>query len=238
MGHFNKEEFGEKLRKARKMKGYSLDNLAYAINKNATTIGRYEKGEIMPDAETISLMCEELGISEYELFKCDEKINNTENSLNPFNTNKLYLYYNAYYAKSDKYDKGKFVLNIIEKDGICKVDMTDYKTGKIYLSGYLLADTNIAVFVLENYKETNLRLEVTEIILNIARGTNTLMMGTLNCTNKYYIPCFRKCLVSEKDQEFSDEMYDKVKITEKELEELKEKNIWYADVVNKDDFEE
>ena len=33
-------------------------------------------------------------------------------------------------------------------------------------------------------------------------------------------------------------MYDKVKITEKELEELKEKNIWYADVVNKDDFEE
>ena len=69
MGHFNKEEFGEKLRKARKMKGYSLDNLAYAINKNATTIGRYEKGEIMPDAETISLICEVLGISEYELSK-------------------------------------------------------------------------------------------------------------------------------------------------------------------------
>ena len=99
------------------------------------------------------------------------------------------------------------MLNIIEKDDICKVDMIDYKTNKIYLSGYLLADTNMAVFVLENYKETNLRLEVTEIILNIARGTNTLMMGTLNCTNKYYIPCFRKCLISENDLEF-DEMND------------------------------
>ena len=64
------------------------------------------------------------------------------------------------------------------------------------------------------------------------------MMGTFNSTNGYYIPSLRKCLVSEQDLEFSDEMYDKVKITEKELEELKEKNIWYADVVNKDDFEE
>ena len=238
MGHFNKEEFGERLKQFRKAKGYSLDYVGLKIKKNATTVGRYENAEIMPDAETISLMCEVLGISEYELFKSDEKINNKENSNNPFNTNKLYLYYNAYYAKSDKYDKGKFVLSIIEKDGICKVDMMDYKTNKIYFSGYLLADTNIAVFVLENYKETNLRLEVTEIILNIARGTNTLMMGTLTCTNKNYIPAFRKCLISETDLEFSDEMYDKVKITEKELEELKEKNIWYADVVNKDDFEE
>lgn len=238
MGRFNKKEFGERLRNARRMKGYSLDNLAYAIDKNATTIGRYEKGEIMPDAETISLMCDELEIPEYELFKNNEKINNTENSKNPFNTNKLYLYYNAYYAKSDKYDKGKFVLNIIEKDDICRVDMVDYKTNKIYLSGYMLADTNIAVFVLENYKETNLRLEVTEIILNIARGTNTLMMGTLNCTNGNYIPSLRKCLISTKDLEFSDEMFEKVKITEKELKELKEKNIWYADVINKDDFED
>ena len=238
MGRFNRKEFGERLKAFRKAKGFSLDYIGYKINKNATTVGRYENAEIMPDAETISLICEVLGISEYELFKNNEQINNLENSINPFNTNKLYLYYNAYYKKADKYDKGKFVLNIIEKDGVCKVDMVDYKTDKIYLSGYMLADTNIAIFILENYKETNLRLEVTEIILNIARGTNALMMGTLNCTNGYYIPSLRKCLISTTDLEFTDEMYDKIKITDKELEELKEKNIWYADVVNKDDFED
>ena len=113
MGHFNKEEFGERLKVFRKAKGYSLDYVGLKIKKNATTVGRYENAEIMPDAETISLLCEVLGISEYELFKSDEKINNKENSKNPFNTNRLYLYYNAYYAKSDRYDKGKFVLNII-----------------------------------------------------------------------------------------------------------------------------
>lgn len=238
MGRFNRKEFGERLKTYRKAKGFSLDYVGYKINKNATTIGRYENAEIMPDAETISLICDVLGISEYELFKNNASINNKENSINPFNTDKLYLYYNAYYKKSDKYDKGKFVLNIIEKDGVCKVDMVDYKTNKIYLSGYMLADTNIAIFILENYKETNLRLEVTEIILNIARGTRTLMMGTLNCTNGYYIPSLRKCLISTNDLEFTDEMYDKIKITDKELDELKEKNIWYADVINKDDFED
>ena len=64
------------------------------------------------------------------------------------------------------------------------------------------------------------------------------MMGTLNCTNGYYIPSLRKCLISTSDLDFTDEMYEKIKITEKELEELKEKNIWYADVINKDDFED
>ena len=238
MGRFNRKEFGERLKSFRKAKGFSLDYIGYKINKNATTVGRYENGEIMPDAETISLICGILGISEFELFRQDELINNPENSKNPFNTNRLYLYYNAYYKKADKYDKGKFVLDIVEKDGIFKVDMIDYRTEKIYLSGYMLADTNIAIFILENYIETNLRLEVTEIIVNIARGTKTLMLGTLNSTNGHYIPSLRKCLISTTDLEFSDEMFEKIKIKEKELEELKETNIWYADVVNKDDYEE
>ena len=138
MGRFNRKEFGERLKCFRKAKGFSLDYIGYKINKNATTVGRYENAEIMPDAETISLICDLLGITEYELFKNDEKINNLENSINPFNTNKLYLYYNAYYKKADKYDKGKFLLKITEKDGICRVGMVDYKTEKIYFSGYML----------------------------------------------------------------------------------------------------
>ena len=51
MGHFNKEEFGERLKQFRKAKGYSLDYVGLKIKKNATTVGRYENAEIMPDAE-------------------------------------------------------------------------------------------------------------------------------------------------------------------------------------------
>ena len=68
MAEFNKKEFGEKLRNARRAKGLSLENVGNAIGKNATTVGRYEKGEVLPDAEQIYLLCNELEISENELF--------------------------------------------------------------------------------------------------------------------------------------------------------------------------
>ncbi len=237
MAEFNKKEFGEKLRNARRAKGLSLENVGNAIGKNATTVGRYEKGEVLPDAEQIYLLCNELEISENELFN-KSKIQNLENSKNPFEVNTLFLYYIAYFPKTNKYDKGKFKLKIIEKEDICQVDMVDYKTNKIYLSGYVLADSNIAVFVLENYKPNNLRLEITEIILNIARGTNELMLGSLHCTNGNYVPSNRKCIISKEDLDFSDDMLEKLKITKSELTELTEKNILYLDVINKYDFEE
>ena len=237
MAEFNKKEFGEKLRNARRAKGLSLENVGNAIGKNATTVGRYEKGEVLPDAEQIYLLCNELEISENELFN-RSKIQNLENSKNPFEVNTLFLYYIAYFPKTNKYDKGKFKLKIIEKEDICQVDMVDYKTNKIYLSGYVLADSNIAVFVLENYKPNNLRLEITEIILNIARGTNELMLGSLHCTNGNYVPSNRKCIISKEDWDFSDDMFEKLKITKSELTELTEKNILYLDVINKYDFEE
>ncbi len=237
MPEFNKKEFGEKLRNARRAKGLSLDNVGNAIGKNATTVGRYEKGEVLPDAEQIYLLCNELEISENELFN-RRKIQNPENSKNPFEVNTLFLYYIAYFPKTDRYDKGKFKLTITEKEDMCQVDMVDYKTNKIYLSGYVLADSNIAVFVLENYKPNNLRLEITEIILNIARGTNELMLGSLHCTNGNYVPSNRKCIISKKDLDFSDDMLERLKITKTELLELTEKNILYLDVINKYDFEE
>lgn len=237
MTEFNKRDFGEKLKKARKSKGLSLDNLGKAVGKNATTIGRYERGEILPDAEQIYLLCNELEISEYELFS-QTKLKNKENSINPFETNLLYLYYIAYYPKTNKYDKGKFKLKITKKNNICFVDFLDYKTDKIYLSGYILSDTNIAIFILENYKPNNLRLEVTEIILNIARGTNDIMLGSLHCTNGNYVPSNRKCIISKKDLNFSDEMLEKLHFTKREINELIDKNILYLDVINKYDFED
>ena len=125
-----------------------------------------------------------------------------------------------------------------EKNNICFVDFLDYKTDKIYLSGYILSDTNIAIFILENYKPNNLRLEVTEIILNIARGTNDIMLGSLHCTNGNYVPSNRKCIISKKDLDFSDEMLEKLHFTRKEINDLIDKNILYLDVINKYDFED
>ena len=194
-------------------------------------------GEIIPNAEQICLICNELGIYEYELFNNTRKITNTENCINPFNIDILYIYYIAYYPKSKKYDKAKFRLKLTQKPDLCRVDFMEYKQEYIYLSGYLQADHHMAVFVFENYKENNLRFELSHIILNIVNGTDKLMLGTFHCTNGEYTPSIRKCIVSKNDIEFTDDLLDKLKITEAEKENLNEHNILYLDITDTYAFE-
>lgn len=237
MSDFNKKDFGENIRKFRRIKGLSQENLAMAIGKTPATVARYETGEITPSAEQIYMICNELDIYEYQLFNSTKKINNTDTIVNPFNTDVLYLYYISYYPKSKKYDKAKFKLKLTEKPDICKVDFMDYKTDYIYLSGYLQADHHMAVFVFENYKENNLRFELSHLIVNIVDGTNKLMLGTFHCTNGEYVPSIRKCLISKEDLEFTDELLDKLKITDIEKEQLDNNNILYLDITNTYDFE-
>ena len=94
MSGFNSKEFGNKLRELRKSKGLSQENLAKVIGKNATTIGRFENGKLIPNAEQIFLICHELEINEQDLFDIDTRIHIKESN-NPFATKTLYVYYNG-----------------------------------------------------------------------------------------------------------------------------------------------
>ena len=238
MGRFNKEEFGMRIKEARKNKGLSTENLAMMLKKSQSTITWYESGEILPDAETISLICDELEITENDLFNSNEKINNKDMSKNPFGVKTLYLYYRAFNRPTNKFVRGKFKLLLREKDNMCKVDMVDYKTNKIYLSGNLLADTHLAIFLLENYKPSSPRLEVTEIILNISDCMDRLMFGSLCCTNHKYIPSLRKCIISKEDVDYDDKIEKMLEISEIDKEHLERENVFYIDIENRDDFEE
>lgn len=238
MGRFNKEEFGNRIKEIRKSKGLSTENLAMMINKSQSIVSRYESGAVLPDAETITILCDALEITENDLFNSNNKISNKDMSMNPFEVKTLYLYYRAYNKSKDKFFRGKFKLVIREKDNICKVDMMDYKTDKIYLSGHILADSNIAIFLLENYKPVSPRLEVTEIILNISDCMDRLMFGTLTSTNGNYVPSIRKCMISKEDVEYDDKIEELLQISDKDKDVLLKENILYIDIENKDDYEE
>ena len=238
MGRFNKEEFGNRIKEIRKSKGLSTENLAMMINKSQSIVSRYESGAVLPDAETITILCDALEITENDLFNSSDKISNKDMSMNPFGVKTLYLYYRAYNKSKDKFFRGKFKLVIREKDNICKVDMMDYKTDKIYLSGHILADSNIAIFLLENYKPVSPRLEVTEIILNISDCMDRLMFGTLTSTNGNYVPSIRKCMISKEDVEYDDRIEELLQISDKDKDVLLKENILYIDIENKDDYEE
>ena len=238
MGRFNKEEFGNRIKEIRRTKGLSTENLAMMINKSQSIISRYESGAVLPDAETITILCDALGITENDLFNSNDKLNNKDMSINPFGVKTLYLYYRAYNKSKDKFFRGKFKLIIREKDNACKVDMVDYKTDKIYLSGHILADSHIAIFILENYKPSSPRLEVTQIILNISDCMDRLMFGTLTSTNGNYVPSIRKCMISKEDVEYDDKIEELLEISNKDKDVLSKENILYIDIENKDDYEE
>lgn len=68
MSNFNSKVFGENLKRYREQKGLSQQNLAESIGKNRTTISRFEQGTLLPNAKEISIICDELGIYESDLF--------------------------------------------------------------------------------------------------------------------------------------------------------------------------
>lgn len=238
MAEFNRKEFAERLKKFRKEKGLSQENLAMSIGKNSSTIARFESGRLIPDAEQIFLLCNELEISECDLFNSSYKIRNNEESINPFGVDTLYIYYNGYYPTSKKFDKCKFKINIITKQNYCELHFVDYKTNKIYMIGHIETDNFMAFLKFNNYKPTSPRLECTQININIANSIDRLMRGVLFCTNGKYEPSCRKCFISKTDLDFTDEMLEELKITTREFEEMEKINIWYVDVENKEDFEQ
>ena len=155
----------------------------------------FDKKTFEKDVAAFWNICDELDIYANDLFdSSNNKIVNKEKSKNPFKTNTLYIYYNAYFPSQKRYGKGKFKIIIHEKYDTCLADLVDYKTNKIYLSGHIYSDETIAVFVLENYKPNNPRLEITQIILNIFDSSRNKFYGTLSCTNGDYIPSIRKCI--------------------------------------------
>lgn len=233
MTHFNKEEFGENIKKNRLAKGLSQENLANTLHKNVSTISRYESGELIPDAEEISEICEELSIYEYDLFKSQNaNIQNKIFSKNPFGTNTLFMYFNAYNYRTKKFGKGKYKLLFTEKPDMIKVEHINLYDNKAYSVGYALADDSVCFIVLENNKSISARLDVCQIEINICNGVDGLMLGSFYGTNSQYIPSLRKCYFSKDDIPFTDKMFDELKVSNNEMQTLKKQNALYLDIFN------
>ena len=71
MSEFDSKDFGERIKNYRIKKGLSQENIATSLGKSKAIVSRYEKGEVIPDAEDVSIICEELGIYEADLYEND-----------------------------------------------------------------------------------------------------------------------------------------------------------------------
>lgn len=233
MVNFDSKTFGKNIKKYRNEKGLSQQNLADLINKNRATICRFENGELLPNAEEISIICDELGIYESDLFNRDFAFSNKKNIVNPFGTDTLYVYFNAYNTNTKKFNKDKWIIKIKPKADRIEVDFINSHDKSIYSTGYMLTDDMVAFLSFENYKPNQMRLDICEMVIRVCYGTDELMLGAYFGTNAQYEPSIRKCYFSKKDIEFTDEMFENLKPTDSELQNLKKNYALYLDIFKK-----
>ena len=233
MSDFDSKDFGERLKTYRLKKGLSQENIATIINKTKATVSRYESGEVLPDVKDISKICEALEIYEADLYENNVvRAMQNDKSKNPFNTNKLYVYFNAYNFRTKKFAPDKYILELEQKQNMCKSKFVDYHDGRIYSEGYLIGNEEIIFAVMENYKPTSARVDVSVLEINICNATDGLMLGGYFGTNEKCEPSLRKCYFSKKDIEFTKEMIEDLKLNENEKEILNNQNALYLDIFN------
>lgn len=232
MIEFDNKDFGERIRNYRIKKGLSQENLATAMHKDRTIISRYESGDVLPNANDISMLCQELGIYEADLFANDSLVRTMQHdkSKNPFKTDRLYVYFNAFDFRTKKFAPDKYILELEEKQNMCKVRFVDYHDGRIYTEGYLIGNDEIVFAVMENYKPTSTRVDIALLEINICNGIDKLMLGGYFGTNAKCEPSLRKCYFSKKNVDFTDEMFEQLKLDENEKEILNKQNALYLDI--------
>lgn len=234
MVDFDSKDFGERIRNYRIKKGLSQENLATALHKDRTIISRYESGDVLPNANDISMLCQELGIYEADLFANDSLVRTMQHdkSKNPFKTDKLYVYFNAFDFRTKKFAPDKYILELEEKQNMCKARFVDYHDGRIYTEGYLIGNDEIVFVVMENYKPTSTRVDIALLEINICSGVDNLMLGGYFGTNAKCEPSLRKCYFSKKNVDFTDEMFEQLKLDENEKDILDKQNALYLDIFN------
>lgn len=231
MIQYNKIEFGNKLREARLKKNYTLKYVGKIVGKDLSTIRKYEIGEVIPNAEILSKLCDILDIYYGDLYtENSQKILNTENSINPFNINRLYLYYLSFKNKTKtQLEIFKLIIDLENKSNFIEVKIS-YQN-KVILIGHIISDNFIATIRTENYKANRPRLETNQIILDISGGTNDLVRGIMLCTDDKYVPNVKKVVVSKKDiSKNTEQILEYLKLDTIEKKFLQKNNIWLGNI--------
>lgn len=231
MSNFDKKDFGERIKNYRLRKGLTQEALGMCIGKNQSTIRRFESGEMIPNAQEIYDICRELEIYEADLFNNGESTPlNKVDLTNPFGTNKLYVYFNAYNYKTKSFAPDIYILEFEQKQDICKVKFVDSHDQRIYSEGYLKRDNQVVFIVMENYKPTSNRIDSPLFEININNGTEGLMLGGYFGTNSNYEPSLRKCYFSTKKVPFTKEMVEALKLNNHERDKLDKQHALYLDI--------
>lgn len=231
---------GEKIKNIRKSKGITLEALGDMIGKSKSTMYKYEANAILPDFITILEICNALQINTNELCDFENFLNDNQKSVNPFKTDKLYLYYIGF--------KSKLVVSSItikNINGIQKVIFKNtIKNKTVDASAFLyegsLESDNIVAFInLKNDGISNKKFEKVQIIINLNYSHDNKYIGSINATTDSNKPTTRKCMITTDlliDKDELNECFETLKLTEEDIENIKKDNFWNMETNNINEY--
>ena len=233
---FDRLEFADRLVKTRENRGLTQTELGKEINKARSVISKYETGFIIPDIETIYDLSEALKVDvSYLLGLKSHGSEFLEDSINLFGTDVLYIYYKIPYKS--KNNKGIYRINIKRNSNeTYSLEFASLDNNTLYMTGRIRMNNDCAIFVFDNYKKTSPNMDVCEIIVNNKFAVDNLYMGLICGTRDGYFPTTRKCIVAKQLVDFTDEMLNRLNITEDEIEQIRKDGYWNPNIINENNF--
>lgn len=198
MYNIKNSNIGNKLKYYRKASNKTMLEVGQAINKSKATISKYEKNEIIPDSITLLELCNCLNISLDELFSIEKEANQKHTLINPFDSERLYVYY---------YTDKKLMTSIIDisqenNTFKCKFfnglkNIEKYKNCSYYYEGTLEANKTTAYFLLDNASHENNMLEKVQIIVSIPWSSQiSVCKGLIVGLTPNALPIVKKIIIS------------------------------------------
>ena len=224
---------GDMIKKTRQAKNISVEELARRISKTKTTIYKYERNEVLPDAITVFEICNALDIDVNELLLKESIEQRKSYSVNPFGTELVYMYYLGI-----NNDIMEYKLKFDTSNGVTKADFL-VNNNEIYYTGTIESNLNLAFISLKNYEPINPTFEKLQLTINMKFSIDGRKKGVfLALRQNVDEPVVKKFVISkEKLKDKEKEPLNKELFIEKEERTfIVEKGFWYPNINNNNGF--
>lgn len=219
---------GKLIRDARKAKNLSVEELGEKINKSRTTMYKYERDEVVPDLITVLEICNVLELDINDFTVRDRIEVNRETSMNPFNSNLLYMYYHGINGFCE------YRLRIYPECGFMKVEFL-LPDDQVYYTGTIESNSDIAFISLKNNYSVNQCFEKLQLTINMKYSKDGLKTGVyLALREDENKPVVKKCILSSRklNDDEKEEVKKRLYLTDKERAEVIKNGCWYPDFSN------
>lgn len=233
------QHVGSRIRKYRKDKKITLQELAVKIHKSKSSVSKYENGEITLDIETLAEIASVLEVTisqltDFNISSIDKRTSSVKsNNMSPFfQARQLYFYFydgryqrlkdGVIHIQESKKEEGSFEATL----SICSVTDFGRSSEMQYIGRVAYSDMLIRFSFVNRYNSLEEDLLYIFNPLEMREITHGLLCGISSVD---FMPCAFKCLVTLKPQKHTEEFIQQLLLTKQELEKWKNLNMLVVD---------